>query len=87
VTLDLSHITYIATANTVDPLPGPIRDRFRIITFPKPNSHDLDALLPAVIADLSNAGSIGGGSLRSTLPNVPLWPSTGAADRFAGCVA
>ena len=52
-TLDLSHISYVATANSLDPLPSPIRDRFRVVSFPKPNAHDLDALLPAVIADLA----------------------------------
>src|SRR3979411_1049601 len=38
--------------NSLDPLPSPIRDRFRTVTFPKPSADDLDALLPAVIADL-----------------------------------
>ena len=53
VTLDLSQVSYVATANTLDPLPGPIRDRFRIVAFPKPRGDDLSALLPAVIADLA----------------------------------
>jgi ATP-dependent Lon protease len=53
VTLDLSQVSYMATANNLDPLPSPIRDRFRVVTFPKPNADDLDALLPAVIADLA----------------------------------
>lgn len=51
--LDLSQISFVATANTLDPLPSPIRDRFRVVTFPKPTAGDLDALLPAVIADLA----------------------------------
>jgi hypothetical protein len=51
--LDLSQVSYVATANSVDPLPGPIRDRMRVVTFPKPSADDLDALLPAVIADLA----------------------------------
>jgi ATP-dependent Lon protease len=51
--LDLSQVSYVATANTLDPLPGPIRDRFRVIKFPKPSADHLDALLPAVIADLA----------------------------------
>jgi hypothetical protein len=50
--LDLSQVSYIATANSVDPLPSPIRDRFRVVAFPKPSADDLDALLPAVIADV-----------------------------------
>jgi ATP-dependent Lon protease len=32
--LDLSQISYVATANSLDPLPGPIRDRMRVVTFP-----------------------------------------------------
>lgn len=52
--LDLSHVSYVATANSVDPLPSPIRDRFRVVRFPKPTAGDLDALLPAVIADLAS---------------------------------
>ena len=51
--LDLSQVSYVATANSLDPLPSPIRDRFRVVTFPKPAADDLDALLPAVLADLA----------------------------------
>jgi ATP-dependent Lon protease len=51
--LDLSQVSYVATANSVDPLPSPIRDRMRVVTFPKPCADDLDALLPPVIADLA----------------------------------
>lgn len=43
----------MATANSLDPLPAPLRDRFRVIAFPKPAADDLDALLPAVTADLA----------------------------------
>jgi ATP-dependent Lon protease len=53
VPLDLSAVSYIATANTIDPLPSPIRDRFRVIEFPKPRASDFEALLPAVIADIA----------------------------------
>ena len=48
-TLDLSHVSYIATANSINPLPSPLLDRCRIITFPKPTLKDLDALLPGLI--------------------------------------
>src|SRR5882757_4279293 len=51
--LDLSHVSYVATANSLDPLPNAIRDRFRVVIFPKPCADDLGALLPAVIADLA----------------------------------
>jgi hypothetical protein len=52
-TLDLSHVSYVATANSIDPLPSPLRDRFRIVTFPKPGPEHMDALLAPVIADLA----------------------------------
>lgn len=58
ISLDLSQISYAATANSLDPLPAPIRDRFRVVTFPKPSADDLDALLPAVIADLARDRSL-----------------------------
>ncbi|WP_354070344.1 ATP-binding protein [Bradyrhizobium sp. LB5.2] len=51
-TLDLRHVSYVATANHADTLPSPLRDRFRQIAFPKPTAGDLEALLPAVIADI-----------------------------------
>jgi ATP-dependent Lon protease len=51
--LDLSQVSYVATANSLDPLPSSIRDRMRVVMFPKPSADDLDALLPAVIADLA----------------------------------
>jgi ATP-dependent Lon protease len=51
--LELSQISYVATANSLDPLPSPLRDRFRVVTFPKPAAADLLALLPAVVADLA----------------------------------
>jgi ATP-dependent Lon protease len=53
VTVDLSQISYLATANSLDPLPSPIRDRMRIIRFPEPRAGDLDAILPAVLTDLA----------------------------------
>ena len=53
VPLNLGQVSYVATANSRDPLPAPLRDRFRRITFPKPALEDLDALLPATLADLA----------------------------------
>ncbi len=51
--LDLSHVSYVATCNSIEPLPSPIRDRFRLVHFPNASARDLDALLPAIIADLA----------------------------------
>jgi ATP-dependent Lon protease len=56
--IDLSQVSYISTANTLDALPGPLRDRFRVVTFPKPEAGDLDALLPAIIADLASESGL-----------------------------
>jgi ATP-dependent Lon protease len=58
VNLELSQISYVCTANSLDPLPAPLRDRMRIVTFPKPGLDDLGALLPAVIADIANERSL-----------------------------
>jgi hypothetical protein len=60
IPLDLSQISYVATANSLDPLPAPIRDRFRVVTFPKPGAGDLNALLPPVIADLARERGLDG---------------------------
>uniref|UniRef100_Q07SK7 ATPase associated with various cellular activities, AAA_5 n=1 Tax=Rhodopseudomonas palustris (strain BisA53) TaxID=316055 RepID=Q07SK7_RHOP5 len=53
IPLDLRHVSYIATANTLTPLPSSLRDRFRIITFRKPTLSDLDALLPGLIEGIA----------------------------------
>jgi ATP-dependent Lon protease len=52
--LDLSQVSYVCTANSLDPLPSPLRDRMRVVTFPKPRRGDLDVLLPTVIAGLAS---------------------------------
>jgi ATPase family protein associated with various cellular activities (AAA) len=51
--VDLSFVSYLATANSVSGLPAPLLDRLRVLEFPRPSAHDLDALLPSVIADLA----------------------------------
>jgi ATP-dependent Lon protease len=51
--VDLSQISYLATANSVDSLPRPLLDRFRVLKLALPSRDHLDALLPAVIADLA----------------------------------
>jgi len=51
--VDLSQICYLATANDVAGLPLPLLDRLRVVEMPLPSSHHLDALLPAVLADLA----------------------------------
>jgi ATP-dependent Lon protease len=51
--VDLSRISYLATANSVSGLPRPLLDRFRIIKLTLPSRDHLGALLPAIIADLA----------------------------------
>jgi hypothetical protein len=49
IPLDLSHVNYLPTANSLEPLPAPLRDRFQIVMFPKPTIEHLDALLPSLL--------------------------------------
>jgi ATP-dependent Lon protease len=51
--IDLSQVSYIATANRLDSLPWPIRDRFRVVMFPNPTAEYLDSLVPAVMEDIA----------------------------------
>jgi ATP-dependent Lon protease len=53
IPLDLSHINYVAIANSIESLPAPLRDRFRIIAFPKPTIDDLDSLLPGLVQSIA----------------------------------
>lgn len=45
-------ISFVATANSLDPLPSPLRDRMRAISVPEPAAEDLDSLLPLVMHDV-----------------------------------
>jgi ATP-dependent Lon protease len=51
--LDLSAVSYIATANDASVLPDFLRDRFRIIRIPAPRLVDLPLLAASIMADLS----------------------------------
>ncbi|MBY0255101.1 MAG: AAA family ATPase [Methylobacterium organophilum] len=51
--VDLSHVSWLCTANDVDPLPGPLLDRLRVIEMPGPTAADLEALLPPVLAGIA----------------------------------
>lgn len=42
--MDVSWVSYIATANTTTGLPGPLLDRFRSVNFPSPREVDIDVL-------------------------------------------
>jgi ATP-dependent Lon protease len=51
--LDLSMVSYVATANDATKLPSPLRDRFRIIKIPAPTLQHLPALAAHVMRDLA----------------------------------
>ncbi|OSI67453.1 AAA family ATPase [Bradyrhizobium canariense] len=51
--VDLSQVSFAATANSVTGLPRPLLDRMRIVKLELPSPEHLDALLPAVLADLA----------------------------------
>jgi ATP-dependent Lon protease len=51
--LDLSWISHIATANSVEELPAPLRDRYRIVKVPAPRLLDLPALAANVLRELA----------------------------------
>ncbi len=49
---DLSHVSWLATANSLEGVSAPLRDRCRITMFPEPGPEHLAALAPRVIAEL-----------------------------------
>jgi hypothetical protein len=51
VDLDLSAVSFVMTANSIDGLPAPLVDRCRGIAFPEPTAADLVSLLPALLRD------------------------------------
>ena len=46
---DLSRVVWLATANSVEGLPSPLRDRCRILRFPDPELDHLQALAPHIL--------------------------------------
>jgi ATP-dependent Lon protease len=58
VPIDASHINYIATANRVDQLPWPLRDRLRIVEFPEATPEHLPALIAPLLAELAASRSL-----------------------------
>lgn len=47
--VDLSGVIWLATANSVGDLPGPLRDRCRILAFPEPRPEHLEVLAPRLL--------------------------------------
>lgn len=43
----------MGTANSLDPLPAPLRDRMRALSVPEPSAEDLKAPMPLVMNDVA----------------------------------
>jgi len=53
--VDLSHVSWIATANAVDPLPGPLRDRLRVLEMAPPEIQHLESLIAPILAGIAES--------------------------------
>lgn len=49
---DLSHLSWLMTANSIEPIPGALRDRCRILRFPTPGADHLPTLAPRILEQL-----------------------------------
>ena len=49
---DVSHVTWLMTANSLDGISGPLRDRCRIIQFPEPKREHLPILAQQILVEL-----------------------------------
>lgn len=49
---DLSHISWLMTANSIEPIPAALRDRCRILNFPSPGTGHLQLLAPRILERL-----------------------------------
>lgn len=50
--VDLSAVSFLATANDLSKLPDPLRDRFRVLHMPNPGLEHLDALVDGIVLDV-----------------------------------
>lgn len=49
---DLSHVSWLMTANSIEPIPAALRDRCRIFSFPSPGADHLPLLAPRILERL-----------------------------------
>ena len=54
VPLDLSYVGFVATANSLAPLPPPLVDRFRVVEMQEPQASDLPLLVAPLVADYAH---------------------------------
>ena len=50
--IDLSHVLWLGTANSLEGVPSPLRDRCRVIRFPDPKAEHMAALANALLENL-----------------------------------
>ena len=50
--LNLSHVLWIGTANSLEGVPGPLRDRCRVLRFPDPRTEHMPALANSLMENL-----------------------------------
>jgi ATP-dependent Lon protease len=85
--VDLSHVSYVLTANEDTGLPRPLRDRLRCIRVPEPSLEDLIPLARGIVADIAREN---GGDARwypalddgELAVAEALWPSGGSVRRL-----
>ncbi len=61
VEVDISHVSYVATANSTAVLPAPLVDRFRQVEFPSPRIEDLDDLVDSLRREIAQERRIDAG--------------------------
>jgi ATP-dependent Lon protease len=78
--IDVSHVSYIATANSLRSLPPPLMDRFSVIEFERPQATHIDAMLPSIVADIASQKGL---DLR-WVPPIAGWERDLIASHWAG---
>jgi len=68
--IDLSHVNWIATANDLSRLPGPLKSRFDIVMVEPPRPEHFDALLGNVLRDLAGRLVLPVGQLPAITPEL-----------------
>lgn len=56
--IDLSHVSYVLTANDDTRLPSPLRDRLRIVRLPRPTAEHMPALARGIVRDFSAGADV-----------------------------
>ncbi|GGE00627.1 hypothetical protein GCM10011390_19310 [Aureimonas endophytica] len=56
--VNLSAVTFLATANSLDGIPAPLRDRFRVVVMPNPGLEHLDSLVDGIAMDVHDERGI-----------------------------